>query len=247
IGAWSIALRFRSATDGERLLLLWVTIGSLELLLHDVSNERRFVFLLPAFAAFAAVSLSGDSWNTELRQLPLLGRIIALPLVLYSAYVVVAPVVRLLFLDQVRNHVLHSTVQLSTILAVSVGLTFAVNSLIGKTGPFVWRRRAAAAALVALLGWGMYQFTDYARARTWKNYEAMLALGRAVPPETLIQGKLANGLDLENRVRPIFIGHAFGNYADRFRRDDVRYILSYTVPKLGYEGSQIEEVLAASP
>src|SRR5262249_28875786 len=139
------------------------------------------------------------------------------------------------------------TVQLSTILAVGVGLTFAVNSLTGKTWPFAWRRRAAAAALVALLGWDMYQFTDYARTRTWKNYEAMLALGRAVPPETLIQGKLANGLDLENRVRPIFIGHAFGNYADRFRRDDVRYILSYTVPKLGYEGSQIEEVLAASP
>jgi hypothetical protein len=100
---------------------------------------------------------------------------------------------------------------------------------------------------MALLGWDIYQFADYVRTRTYKNYEAMLALGRAVPPETLIQGKLANGLALESRIRPIFIGHAFGNYADRFTRDDVRYILTYSVPKPGYEGSQILDVLAASP
>ena len=52
---------------------------------------------------------------------------------------------------------------------------------------------------------------------------------------------------LENRIRPIFIGHEFGNYADRKERDDVRYILTYTSPRLGYEGSQITDVLDASP
>ena len=31
---------------------------------------------------------------------------------------------------------------------------------------------------------------------------------------------LANGLALENRIRPIFIGHGFGNYDDRLRRDE---------------------------
>ena len=54
--------------------------------------------------------------------------------------------------------------------------------------------------------------------RSYENYEASLALGRALPPETLVQGKLANGLALENRIRPIFIGHEFGNYADRKER-----------------------------
>ena len=47
------------------------------------------------------------------------------------------------------------------------------------------------------------------------------------------------------RIRPLFIGHEFGNYADRKRRDDVRYILTYTDPRLGYEGSQILDVLEA--
>ena len=83
--------------------------------------------------------------------------------------------------------------------------------------------------------------------RTYENYEASLALGRALPPETLVQGKLANGLALENRIRPIFIGHEFGNYADRKQREDVRYILTYTDPELGYEGDQIVDVLAAYP
>ena len=71
--------------------------------------------------------------------------------------------------------------------------------------------------------------------------------GRILPPGTMVQGKLANGLSLENRIRPIFIGHGFGNFADRFQREDVRYILTYTAPEIGYEGSQIEDVLAAYP
>ena len=63
--------------------------------------------------------------------------------------------------------------------------------------------------------WNLVQFGEWAVNRSYENYEASLAIGRALPPETLVQGKLANGLSLENRIRPIFIGHEFGNYADR--------------------------------
>ena len=44
------------------------------------------------------------------------------------------------------------------------------------------------------------------------------------------------GSSLENRIRPIFVGRGFGNYDDRNDRDDVRYILTYVAPRLGYEG-----------
>ena len=64
-------------------------------------------------------------------------------------------------------------------------------------------------------------------------------------------GKLANGLSLENRIRPIFIGHDFGNYEDRLRRDDVRYILTYTSPSVGFESqassSMIPDLLNQYP
>ena len=40
-------------------------------------------------------------------------------------------------------------------------------------------------------------------------------LGRLLPPGTLVHGKLANGLSLENRIKPIFVGRGFGNYDDR--------------------------------
>ena len=53
----------------------------------------------------------------------------------------------------------------------------------------------------------------------------------ALPPGTLVHGKLANGLALENRIRPIFVGRGFGNYDDRKTRDDVRYILTYIAPE----------------
>jgi len=245
LGAWAIAGRWRTASDGERLLLLWVAVGSLELLVHDVSNERRFVFLLPALAAFSALAL--ESRAIELQSPRGSWQGAAAPLIFYCWYILGAPLVRLLFLDEVRDHVLHTTVRVSALAALVGGsLTMFVIRRTGVVSLFV-RPVGAVFAIVLLLGWDIYQFVDYAWARTYKNYEAMLALGRAVPAETMIQGKLANGLDLENRIRPIFIGHAFGNYADRFTRDDVRYILSYTVPTLGYEGSQILDVLAASP
>lgn len=260
LGAWTLADRWRSASDAERLLLLWVVVGSLELLVHDVGNERRFVFLLPAMAAFTALALSTPQPAGTVR--PVAGEIrpaarswarwVAAPLIFYSWYVVSAPLVRLFFLGDVRAHKLHSTVRLSAAVAVlGAALTLIALKRKGGTVPLLARWRGAAAvavvAVVLLLGWDGVQFATWAHGRTYKNYQSMLALGRAVPPETLIQGKLANGLDLENRIRPIFIGHAFGNYADRLSRADVRYILTYTVPYIGYDGSQIQDVLAASP
>jgi hypothetical protein len=72
-------------------------------------------------------------------------------------------------------------------------------------------------------------------------------LGRLLPAGTLVQGKLANGLSLENRIKPIFIGRGFGNYDDRLRRDDVAYVLTYVAPREGYEGPVILDVLQAYP
>ncbi len=62
-----------------------------------------------------------------------------------------------------------------------------------------------------------------------------------------MHGKLANGLSLENEIKPVFVGRGFGNYEDRKRRDDVRYILTYVAPRVGYEGPVIHDVLDAYP
>ena len=245
LGAWQIGARWRTASISERLLLLWVAVGSLEMLVHDVGNERRFVFLLPAMAAFTAVALSRRSF--EFRKPSTAVGWLAAPLVFYCCYVAAAPLVRLLFLSEVRDHVLHETVRLAAIAALIGGsLTLFVLRRHGRVELFL-RPAGAIVALVLLLGWDVYQFAGWAGGRTYKNYQAMVALRTALPPGTPIQGKLANGLALENRIRPIFIGHEFGNYEDRKRRDDVRYILTYTSPWLGYEGSQIKDVLDASP
>ena len=95
------------------------------------------------------------------------------------------------------------------------------------------------------------QFGQWAATRTYKNYLASIELGRRLPPGTLVHGKLANGLALENRIRPIFVGRGFGNFDDRKTRDDVRYILTYVAPSLGYESQArnpvIQDVLDAYP
>ena len=55
--ALGMLARWRELSAGERLLLLWVGLGSAELILHDVGNERRFIFFIPAFVALAAIAL----------------------------------------------------------------------------------------------------------------------------------------------------------------------------------------------
>lgn len=110
-----------------------------------------------------------------------------------------------------------------------------------------WGTRTAAVFVVAAMSWNVAQFSEWALHRTYENYAASVALGRILPADTHVQGKLANGLALENRIRPIFIGHGFGNYADRKQRWDVRYILTYTDPYIGFEGDQIKDVLDAYP
>jgi hypothetical protein len=87
----------------------------------------------------------------------------------------------------------------------------------------------------------------WAMHRTYRNHEASLAVGRLLPAGTLVQGKLANGLALDNGIRPLFIGPGFGNFGDRLGRPDVPWILTYSRPRLGYEGAVIREVLDAAP
>jgi hypothetical protein len=250
IGAWGILARWRRAADAERLLFLWVAVGCLELLIHDVGNERRLVFLIPALVALASLVLTrGSLLPDEAARVPRRAILLLSPAILYSAYVLAGPLARMPFLAEVHAHALSHTVRLAAAAGLVLGATIVVGwpRLAATAGRGLWSPFVANALVWVLVAWNLVQFGEWAINRTYKNYEASLALGRALPPDTLVQGKLANGLSLENRIRPIFIGHGFGNFADRKDRDDVRYILSYTTPWLGYEGSQIKDVLDASP
>ncbi|HXW07235.1 MAG TPA: glycosyltransferase family 39 protein [Vicinamibacterales bacterium] len=230
----------------ERLLGLWVTIGSLELLAHDVGNERRFVFLVPAVAALAAIVLVRERRLARPELAEVKGRYALLLLVPagYAMYVLAGSAVRLLAIYQIRPGV-----------RVGAFVTVAALAFIALTWPALAHRLArerwsvmAGLLLAGVLTAGqLAQFIQWAAGRTYKNYAASLELGRRLPPGTLVHGKLANGLSLDSRIRPIFVGRGFGNYEDRRQRDDVRYILTYVAPRIGYEGPVIEEVLEAYP
>jgi hypothetical protein len=166
------------------------------------------------------------------------------PAIFYCAYVISGPIARLPFLYVVRP-----SVRLSAALAIVLGTAIIAGwpwiRRFLSTG--TWTTTAAVALTIALMSRDLVEFVQWGANRSYKNYEASRALGNILPAGTLVQGKLANGLSLENRIRPIFIGHEFGNYQDRKHRDDVRYILTYTEPFIGFEGSQILDVLGAYP
>ena len=86
-GAWATVLRWRRAGTGERLLLLWLDVGILEMLIHDVGNERRFVFLIPALVALASLVLArGSLLGEEAREVSRTKVLLAAPALIYSAY-----------------------------------------------------------------------------------------------------------------------------------------------------------------
>ena len=241
--------RWRGVHPGTRLLLLWIGIGTLELLVHDVGNERRFVFLIPAFAALAAIALGGGALlPAESAAAPRRRALLALPIVLFAAYVVAGAVVRLAFLYEIRPNVR---------LAAAVAAAF--TTLLYATWPRIpaWLARgrwspAAGLGVALLVAAGhLVEYAQWAAGRTYENVQASREIGRVLPHGTLVHGKLANGLSLENGIRPVFVGRGFGNYEDRKRRDDVRYILTYIAPSLGWESQAsnpvILDVLEAYP
>jgi hypothetical protein len=241
----SIAARWRTASPAERLLVWWLLLGFAELVVHDSGNERRYVMFIPALVGLAALVLG--------RKGPLLpqtlttgrhGRWLLLPLLLLLAYLFVGSLLRLGFLYEVGPGVRVSATAAVVLVAILMWRWSAVTAWFGRQeiGP------TGASLLVALAIMGdLAQFAQWAAARTYENYRASIELGRVLPAGTLVHGKLANGLSLENGIRPIFVGREFGNYVDRRMRDDVRYILTYIAPRVGYEGPVIQDVLDAYP
>jgi 4-amino-4-deoxy-L-arabinose transferase-like glycosyltransferase len=246
VALFSALGRWGTVPPSERLLVFWIGLGSAELLLHDVGNERRFIFLIPPLVALTALVLGRDRRvvAAELADVRRRRILIALPIVLFGFYVMVGALARLTALYQPGPGVrLGAAIALLCTIVVLATWPKLPRALAGHQ----WT--PAAALLVAgLVSAGqMFQFVQWARGRTYKNYLASVELGTILPPGTPVHGKLANGLSLENRIRPIFVGRGFGNYADRKQRDDVRYILTYVAPYIGYEGRVIQEVVDAYP
>jgi 4-amino-4-deoxy-L-arabinose transferase-like glycosyltransferase len=257
-GGLGLISRWTSAAPAERLLALWLVIGSTELVLHDVGNERRLVFLIPALVAMAALTLARDRSVMDERvagtRLP--RALLAAPAVVGGLYLVGGAAIRLPFLDEIHASVFRSAVRWSAAAAV------AMAALIYASWPRVprllsrirWTVAVGVVAAVALAAADLWQYSEWAAIRTFKNYDAMVAIGRWLPPGTLVHGKLANGLALESGITPVFVGRGFGNYEDRARRPDVRYLLTYSWPRrpgeqFGYESQRglIGEILAACP
>jgi 4-amino-4-deoxy-L-arabinose transferase-like glycosyltransferase len=247
--AIGLLVRFRQASPGERLLVLWVGLGALELVAHDVGNERRFVFLIPPVIGLASILLGRDSrlLPPRLTHVRRARALAAAPVVAYVLYVLFGSAIRLAFLYEIQPNVrLGAALALAATIAIYATWPRLPRALSPSWSP------AAGVLLAALLCVGQIgQYVQWAMGRTYENYEASRELGRVLPPGTLVHGKLANGLSLENRIKPVFVGREFGNYSDRKTRDDVRYILTYIAPSLGYESQRqnpvIQDVLDAYP
>ena len=246
-GLMGLLARWRQATAGERLLAIWTGLGTLELVLHDAGNERRFIFFIPALVALAAIVLGRDRrlLPAEIARISRRQLAIAMPILLFALYVVAGSLVRLVRIYSPSPGVRGGALA-ATLCAVALYVAWpAFARRLSFARP--WSPAAAVGLMVFVSAGQLAQYVQWAAGRTYKNYEASIALAELLPPDTLVHGKLANGLSLENRIRPVFVGRGFGNYADRKQRDDVRYILTYVAPRLGYEGPVIQDVLDAYP
>ena len=245
-GLAAILMRYRRARSGERLLALWFLLGAFELVLHDLGNERRYVFLVPPMVCLSALLLVRDRrWMPEDAGTWSQADVArALPLLLAGLYVALGSLTRQFLMPDIRMSVRVAALAAVVVAAVMVVLWSRLGPVLARAS---WSLRPGVAVLAVIVAVDLAWFGQWAVHRTAKNYEASLAVGRLLPAGTLVQGKLANGLALDNRIRPLFIGPGFGNYADRLARPDVAWVLTYSQPRLGYEGVVIRDLLDAIP
>jgi 4-amino-4-deoxy-L-arabinose transferase-like glycosyltransferase len=237
-----LVARWREARPSERLLGWWIVLGTLELILHDVGNERRFVFFIPPMVALAAIVLGGTRTllPTDVATIPRKKALLALPLVGFCLYVLCGAIIRIGFLYEVRPNV-RGAATCAALLTVILYATWPRIPAWLSRG--TWSPRAGVLVAFLVAAGQVVQYVQWAAGRTYENYAASIAIGQRLPAGTLVHGKLANGLSLENRIRPVFVGRGFGNYEDRKVRDDVRYILTYIAPSLGYESQRNDPVI----
>ena len=248
-----IVARWRTARPGERLLVLWVVIGLLELIVHDSGTERRYVMFVPAFVALAAtLAGAGSAWlPSELSRAHARTRLMAGALVLGLSYILVGSLVRVPFATEIVAG--HQSVAVWISAGVAALLVAALLATWSRSVGWLSRCHispAVAVVLVAIsLAGNLYQYGRWAAHHTQLNYEASVEVGEVLAPGTLVQGKLANGLSLENQIKPIFVGRGFGNYDDRLSRDDARYILTISLPEEGRETQEglMREILDRYP
>jgi 4-amino-4-deoxy-L-arabinose transferase-like glycosyltransferase len=233
---------WRTLVPGERLLPLWIALGVGELIAHDV-QERRLLFLVPPLVALGSIALARDR---RLVPAAVAGiarprALLAAPVVLYGCYLAVAALTRVPFIAESQPGE-HPAPVVRTAAVVALAFGTALYAAWPRASRWLARQRWTTTMSMLVVGLvlagDVAQFAQWAAARTYHNYDAMVLVGRMLPPGTLVHGKLANGLALESGIRPVFVGRGFGNYADRARRDDVRYLLTYVSPFLGYEGGR---------
>lgn len=262
IVAVGIVARWPTAQPAERLAVLWLLVGLVEVVVHDSGNQRRYVMFVPALIALASLGLTpkqyvgrrfsgasdGAAEATPYGMAPWTRLATALT-VAVLAYIVIGSALRFVWLDEIMANDFQTTVRVSAALAAVLAVTVSWKWRTWADALAVGRLPVAAAiaAVVITCGTDLTLFAQWARERTFLNYEASRALATMLPERTLVHGKLANGLALENRIAPLFVGRGFGNYADRLGRDDARYILTYTQPTLGDEGDVILDVLNHYP
>jgi 4-amino-4-deoxy-L-arabinose transferase-like glycosyltransferase len=251
IGLVSIVSRGLGARPGERLLVLWFLIGLAELVTHDSGNARRYVMFIPALIALASLAVTSDRpWvGADFARASRTTRWLAVPLVLLLAYIVLGSLIRVPFAAEAEARIYRTIVRSATAGAVvlAILLVWRWSGVIGWLSRARVTSSVLAGLLVLSLAWNGGQYAQWVARRTDLNYRASVAVGQALPAGALVHGKLANGLALENRIRPIFVGRGFGNYEDRLRREDVGYILTYVLPSVGYESQAgsglIQEIL----
>ena len=242
---FSTLARWRQATAVERLSVAWILVGCAELIVHDVGNERRFVFLVPPLVSLASIVLGRDRRLLAPETATLRTRHLAAasPLILYALYILAGSLARAGFEGRISPGVRFGALA-AVLAAVALFATWPRPAQAVTRGQ--WPGRASAALLAIIVAGDLAGFVQWAAVRTSYNYQAMRSVAGWLPPGTLVHGKLANGLSLESGIKPVFVGRGFGNYDDRLGRDDVRYVLTYTRPFLGYEGRVIQDVLHAT-
>jgi hypothetical protein len=231
---------------GDRLLSLWLALGVVELILQDTGTERRFVYLIPAMIGVASLTLGRDRrlLPEHVRELTLKQAWWLLPIAAFALYTGWGTLARLPFLYEPKPGV--RLAALLAVISLAGGLAFWRRG-VGRFLTTTWMPASALAVAAVIVAGDLAQYTQWAAGRTYKNVEASREVGRLLPWGTPVLGKLANGLALENGIRPLYVGLHFGNYEDKELWARVPYVLTYVAPRIGYEGETILEVLDASP
>jgi len=245
----------------------WLITGILYFFIFDFPLRRMMLIIIPMII-FASKSFENITINLKPKNF--LKRIVLLIVLFYMVYILFSNIIKYLFFSSIISFIptfegmlmkfapsiffFISKLQLLTKISLvasffSFFVSLPIFIIINKKSIFRFNfKNYSTLILAAIFVIFLIQYLSWVTQLDYTAYSTSIELGEILPEKIKVQGTMASSVSLENKICsiPIMDINSDSNI-DVLNRTDIKYIITYVYPKIGYGSPATAKLLQSYP